>query len=46
MEQHTSGIAYQKIDESPISGKRKGRLLLEIEKKDSKKLKRFQKLLD
>ena len=36
MEQRTSGIAYQKIDKSPILGKRKARLLLETEKRTVK----------
>ena len=33
-------------DKSEISGKRMGILLLEIEKKESKKLKTFQKLFE
>ena len=36
------GITYEFLDKSPVSGKKKGRLLLEIEKKDSKKLKFFR----
>ena len=40
------GITYEFLDKSPVSGKKKGRLLLEIEKKDSKKLKCFQRLLE
>ena len=42
-----NGATLQKLQEkSPISGKWKRKRLLEIEKKESKKLKRFQKLLD
>ena len=33
-------------EKSPISGKRKRKLLFEIEKKESRKLKYFQKLLE
>ena len=41
MEQHF----YELPEKSPISRKRKRKLLFEIEKKKSKKLKSFQKLL-
>ena len=40
-----NGATLQELPEkSPISGKRKSKLFLEIEKKESKKLKRIQNL--
>ena len=42
-----NGATLKKFpDKSPISGKRKEKLLLQIEKKESEKLKSFQKLLE
>ena len=41
-----NGATFRYLTEnSPISGKRKRKLLLEIEKQESKKLKIFQKLI-